>query len=76
MNQIIQKAIDSVGSQAALARAIGVSSAFVNDMVSGKKPVPAERCIAIESATGATVTRYDLRPDVFGEPPAKRGRAA
>lgn len=31
--------------------------------------VPAERCVAIELATDGAVTRYDLRPDVFGPSP-------
>ena len=31
--------------------------------------VPAERCMAIEQATNGAVTRYDLRPDVFGPAP-------
>ena len=31
--------------------------------------VPAERCLAIENATGGAITRYELRPDVFGQPP-------
>lgn len=31
--------------------------------------VPAERVLAIEAATKGKVSRYDLRPDVFGSPP-------
>lgn len=30
---------------------------------------PARYCLAIEDATGGLVTRYDLRPDVFGQAP-------
>lgn len=33
--------------------------------------VPVERCIPIETATHGVVTRYELRPDVFGEAPKK-----
>ena len=29
-------------------------------------------CIAIETALGGQITRYELRPDVFGEPPGPR----
>lgn len=31
--------------------------------------IPAEHCRAIEESTNGQVTRYDLRPDVFGENP-------
>lgn len=62
MNQI-QVACKSVGGQASLARAIGVSPAVVNQWVSGVRPVPVERCVAIERATHSAVTRRDLRPD-------------
>jgi uncharacterized membrane protein YkvA (DUF1232 family) len=37
--------------------------------------VPAELCAAIEFVTGGMVTRYDLRPDVFGEAPVKSKKA-
>lgn len=33
--------------------------------------VPAERCPLIEQVTDARITRYELRPDVFGNPPAR-----
>jgi hypothetical protein len=36
-----------------------------------KNGLPAEYCIAIEQATNGTVTRYMLRPDVFGTIPDK-----
>ena len=29
--------------------------------------VPADRCLEIEAVTG--ISRYDLRPDIFGKPP-------
>ncbi len=38
--------------------------------------VPAERVLAIEAATHGKVTRYDLRPDVFGPAPDEQDRAA
>lgn len=31
---------------------------------------PARYCLAIENATDGLVTRYDLRPDVFGQAPS------
>lgn len=47
---------------------IGVTQARVSHWINGAR-VPSERCIAIETATGGAVTRYDLRPDVFGQAP-------
>lgn len=46
-----------------LARSIGVSPPMVSDWSTGKKGVPAERCVPIERATHGAVTRKDLRPD-------------
>lgn len=71
MNKHIKKAVDLVGSQAELARKIKKSPVFVHQMLSNLKRVPAELCGAIESSTDGKVTRYDLRPDVFGEAPVK-----
>lgn len=53
-----------VGSQARLAKLIGVSPSAVNQWISGVRPVPAERCPAIERATNGDVRCEDLRPDV------------
>lgn len=68
----LDKAITHAGGVTALAEKLGVRQSVVSNWKNrGDTPrVPAERCIAIENATGGEVTRYDLRPDVFGEPPA------
>lgn len=66
----IQQAIQLVGPSA-LAAAIGVTPQFVTSLGKGDRPVPPSRCIAIEQATGGLVSRYALRPDVFGEAPDK-----
>jgi len=50
------------GRLAALARAIAAPQPNVSDWASGKRPVPIERCLAIERATGGLVTRGELRP--------------
>lgn len=63
----IERAVKAVGGQAALAAALGVSSSFVNQWVTGKRPVPPTRCRAIEAATNSVVTCEELRPDVFGD---------
>lgn len=65
----LDRAIEACGSQAELARRIGLAQQYVNNWKtrsSGR--VPGEHCIKIEQATEGKVTRYDLRPDVFGVP--------
>jgi len=75
----ITRAIDSLTppTQAELARVCSQKPQAVTRWVRTGR-VPAHHCIAIEEATGGAVTRYDLRPDVFGavKPPARRARAA
>lgn len=65
----LERAIEIVGSQAKLAEIVGVSPMAVTQWKI--RGVPAGRCIPIEQAVGAVVTRYELRPDVFGEAPAQ-----
>lgn len=50
-------------TQAEFARAIGVKHAVVYQWVTGRRPVPIERCAEIEKATNGLVSRKDLRPD-------------
>lgn len=72
MSKALRKAIDALGSQAELARKLDVSDMAVSQWK--KRGVPPERCRDIEAATGGAVTRYELRPDIFG--PAPKGVAA
>lgn len=51
------------GRGAALAFALGVNPVMVSQWASGIKPVPAERCAALELATDGAVRRWDLRPN-------------
>lgn len=53
-------------TQRDLARAIHVSQSMVSQWVIGAKPVTAEKCVAIERATGGKIKRVHLRPDLFG----------
>lgn len=50
----------------AVADAVGVKYQAVQQWAVRNKP-PAERCLAIEAATG--ISRYRLRPDVYGPEP-------
>lgn len=61
-NPII-RACDAVGGMGVLSRLIGVSAPTVSQWKSGTRPIPIERCAAIERATDGQVTRQELRPD-------------
>jgi DNA-binding transcriptional regulator YdaS (Cro superfamily) len=57
------RAAGAVNGQACLARLLQVAPATVNQWARGHRPVPVERCAAIERATSGVVRRWDLRPD-------------
>lgn len=61
----ISKAAEIVGGISSLAALCKVSPPAVFKWVK-KNQAPANRCIDIENVTNGLVTRYDLRPDVFG----------
>lgn len=58
----LEHAIEVVGGVVALAEALGISK----QAVSGWEQCPAERALQVEAATKGVVTRYRLRPDIFG----------
>jgi len=60
----IREAGRAVGGLSALARLLGVAPPTVSQWASGVRPIPAERCPAIERATGGAVMCEELRPDV------------
>ena len=62
----LDRAIAVIGSQAALAAAIGVSQQVISYWIKKGHRVPAERVVAVEAATG--IARHELRPDIFGPP--------
>lgn len=64
----IQAAAAEFETVAAFARALGLKSPTVHQWLDGSRAVPAGQCLKIEQVTGGKVSRYDLRPDVFGEP--------
>ena len=53
-------------TQAAFAGQFGVTQAAVSQWL---KKVPAERVMEIERKTFGQVTRYEMRPDLFGPVP-------
>ena len=55
--------LDKHGAKTKLAIEIGAQVQLVWQWASGVRPVPIDRCYAIEQATNGAVTRRDLRPD-------------
>lgn len=81
MIEALQKAVELVGGQSSLAKAIGVKQQHVWNWLNRDGKPAAEHVLGIEAATNGAVTRYDLRPDVFGPAPTtaaepEQGRAA
>ncbi|MBN3848172.1 helix-turn-helix domain-containing protein [Paraburkholderia sp. Ac-20342] len=62
----IEKAILIAGSQASLAKAIGVTQQTISNWKEGGAIRP-EYCSRIERFTDGAVTRQDLRPDDWRE---------
>lgn len=63
-NETILKAAQIVGSQTALAKALGVSLGAVNQWATYRRPVPAEYCPSIERLTNGAVRCEDLLPTI------------
>lgn len=60
----LDEAISKTGSQAALAREVGVSQQLISYWLKKGGKVPAEYVLKVELASG--VSRHALRPDMFG----------
>lgn len=65
----LDRAIETLGGVSKLADAIGLRQNVVSNWRQRDR-VPANQCIAIETATSGAVSRHDLRPDIFGAPAA------
>lgn len=61
----LQRAIEILGGQAALARAIGVSQPCIHYWIHRNRKVPSEQVLVIEKAVKGLVTRHQLRPDIY-----------
>ena len=70
--ELIARAVSHFGSQQRLADAIGCSQQLISRMLHNQRP-SAEISVQIHAATGGHVSKYDLRPDLFG--PEKEGAA-
>ena len=60
----LERALLAVGGAAEMARRLGVTPGAVQKWAQLGR-IPAERVLAIEAATEARVTRYELRPDIY-----------
>ena len=68
--QAIKKALDLIGSQEVAAEKLGLKTqAQISSWITGRRPLPSKHCIKIEELTDQQITRYQLRPDVFGQAP-------
>lgn len=69
----IAKAIRLAGSQTALGTLLKLTPQAIQKWAS-QGIVPGDRCREIEALLDGKVTRYELNPVVFGEPPANQSQ--
>ena len=69
----IKQAIYLAGGGSLVAAFFSISPAAVSKWPKNGQ-VPSERCIGLEKLSKGIVTRYELRPDIFGTP--KKRKAA
>ena len=64
-DKALQQVIAVLGSKSALARCLGITPQAIQFW----ERVPADRVLAVEAAVQGRITRHEMRPDVFGNPP-------
>lgn len=64
--ELVADAVRAKGSQQKLAEACGVSQQQISYLLTGAKEISAEMAIKIDTATGGSIPRKRLRPDIFG----------
>jgi len=75
-SKAVERAAAIIGSQAALAKTLGVSSPTVNQWATGKRAIPPARAIEIERATGGKIARQFLCPNFPWDAPAPKKQRA
>lgn len=74
--KLIKKAIQICEGQEKMASDLGLrSQGSISQWVTGRRPLPPKHCIKIEQLTDGEVTRYQLRPDIFGTAPSQSDAA-
>ena len=64
--QALERAVDIIGGQTALAEALGIGQSRVNNWLNrDDQGVPGEFCTDIERLTESKVSCHELRPDIF-----------
>jgi DNA-binding transcriptional regulator YdaS (Cro superfamily) len=61
---VFERVVACFESQSELARKLGITAQSLGQW---KRQIPANRVLEIERLTESRVTRYEMRPDVFGE---------
>ena len=64
--EALDQVIECLGSQTALARKLNLQQPSINSWKL-RGMIPPGRCREIEKIVGGAVTRYEMRPDVFGK---------
>ena len=65
MDEPLKRIIQSAGGMRPLARLLGISPQAVAQW----HHVPAKHVLAIETIIGEEITRYEMRPDIYGAAP-------
>lgn len=65
---VFEKVIECFDSKADAARQIGITPQSIRKWEN--TGIPPERCIDVEKLIHGKVTRYQMRPDVFGDSPS------
>lgn len=59
-----------------MAKRLGIAESTLRSLENGTRPITAENAVEFEGKLDGDVTRHHLRPDLFGERPAKPKRTA
>lgn len=69
----LERACEAVGGISEMARQLGIKPPSISEW-KARNRVPAERVLEVEKISG--VSRYELRPDIFGPAPSEVRDAA
>jgi len=62
-NASVKRACKAIGGQRALANALGIADAQVNQWVTGRRSVPVKYCQSIVELTEGLISLQELRPE-------------